>query len=280
MAAVGLLLIMLLFLGNEWITVTQHTIESDEIDQELRILHVSDLHNKQFGSNQIRLLRKAGKCDPDVILVTGDSVDERRFQVQPTLECIAGLIDIAPVVFVTGNHEWGCGKWSALEQQYLGMGVTVLSDASFSLSLKQQEITVIGIDDPDKRFYENPRPMQETVKRALDKAFLDADTSGLSVLLAHRPEFFALYAKTDADVVFSGHAHGGQVRLPWIGGLIAPGQGILPHYDAGRYKEGNTFMFVSRGLGNSIFPLRINNFPELVVVDIVPKAAYSSAEKH
>ncbi len=168
-----------------------------------------------------------------------------------------GAVTIAPVYYVTGNHETALPQ-QQYEQLMEGLetaGVTVLANDAVTVAYHGEEITVVGLSDPASM-------AASRLSRLTDKE------ERYVILLAHRPDFFEEYAEGGADLVFSGHAHGGQFRLPFIGGLMAPDQGLFPKYDAGLYRDGNTSMVVSRGLGNSIIPFRINNRPEIILVEL------------
>ena len=145
-------------------------------------------------------------------------------------------------------------------------GVTVLENQKVQITRNGESITLMGIQDPSFRTDYLFGDAESISRQAISE--LQNESEDFTVLLSHRPELFELYVDTGVDLVFSGHAHGGQFRLPFIGGLVAPNQGFLPKYDAGRFDEGNTTMIVSRGVGNSIIPFRINNPPELVVVEL------------
>ena len=148
-------------------------------------------------------------------------------------------------------------------------GVIVLEDVRIEISLEGEAITLIGINDPsyqtDYLFGDSETVMNTKLEE------LHTENSEFTVLLSHRPELFDTYVDQDIDLVLSGHAHGGQFRLPFIGGLVAPNQGLFPEYDAGIYTEDNTNMLVSRGVGNSIFPFRINNRPEVILIELQAK---------
>lgn len=180
------------------------------------------------------------------------------------MEFIRGAIQIAPVYYVTGNHEPRVSEFFQLEKQLKAAGVTVLRNQSTALQRGGEYIRLIGLDDP--AFTSENRAVTEA--GAVDGVLKDipSDAGGYVILLSHRPELLDVYAENNIDLVLSGHAHGGQVRLPFVGGLIAPNQGFLPKYTAGVHKEKQTTLVVSRGLGNSIVPLRVNNRPELVVI--------------
>lgn len=143
----------------------------------------------------------------------------------------------------------------------ISAGVIVLHDESIVIEKDGQTIQMIGIDDPDFSYI----AADKIVSTKLETMDIK---EGFTLMLSHRPELFDSYVENEIDLVLSGHAHGGQVRIPLIGGLIAPDQGLFPKYDAGVYSEGNTTMVVSRGIGNSVIPIRINNRPEIVLIEL------------
>ena len=143
-------------------------------------------------------------------------------------------------------------------------GVIVLENQKVEITRDGEAITLMGIDDPSFQESYLFGDAEGVTKQAIES--LQRESDGYTILLSHRPELFDLYVDTEMDLVFSGHAHGGQFRLPFIGGLVAPNQGFFPKYDAGLFSEENTTMIVSRGVGNSIVPLRFNNRPEIIVV--------------
>ena len=254
---------------NNDIVTTNFTCQSDKVPQAFDgfvIVQVSDLHNKRFGTGQNALINKIDVLSPDVILVTGDLVDRRRYELAPAMEFIEGALQIAPVIYVPGNHEAWSGRYNEVRTALLDAGVTVLENISYTFARGDDGLVFLGARDPDF--------LTQTYAQGTDTSeistFLDGwkEESSLRILLSHRPELFDLYAKSRMDMAFSGHAHGGQIRLPLIGALYAPDQGLFPQYTAGRYDQGQTSMFVSRGLGNSLFPFRVFNRPELVCVTL------------
>lgn len=252
---------------NNDIVITEIAYQSDKVPQAFDgfvVVQVSDLHNKRFGAGQNVLLSKVEALSPDMILVTGDLVDRRRYELTPAMEFIEGALQIAPVIYVPGNHEAWSGRYDEVRQALLDAGVTVLENASYTFARDDDELVFLGARDPDF-LTQNYAQGTDTSEIC---AFLNGwkEEDGLKILLSHRPELFDLYGKNRIDMVFSGHAHGGQIRLPFIGALYAPDQGLFPKYTSGRYEQGQTSMFVSRGLGNSLFPLRVFNRPELVCV--------------
>lgn len=231
-----------------------------------KIVQLSDLHSKAFGDDQQTLVKKVMKEKPDLIVFTGDLVDSKKYDEKTSLTLMEKLTDMAPVYYVTGNHEWWSGKYDSLEEKLSDIGVEVMSNTTEEIVIGNERILLTGIDDPAE---ENTLETEASIAEAsIKEALTDIETGDFHILLSHRPELFSLYAEYQFDLVLSGHAHGGQVRIPFIGGLIAPNQGLFPAYTAGTYKINNTTMIVNRGLGNSIIPQRIFNRPEIVVVTL------------
>ncbi|QNO16606.1 metallophosphoesterase [Alkalicella caledoniensis] len=261
--------VVFLFSQNNFIMVNNMNLDFRDLPKGFdgfKIVQISDLHNKMFGSNQRRLVAKIKKAQPDVIFITGDMVDSRKYDAKPALILIDEIIDIAPIYYVTGNHEFRLAEFSFLMKEIEKRGVNVLRNSSEILEIDGDEMRIIGVDDPTTlgdMFDE-----EKNLAVSIDIAIGENEEGYFDLLLSHRPEYFPIYAESQMDLTFSGHAHGGQFRLPLIGGIIAPNQGLLPKYTAGVYTEGDSKMVVSRGLGNSIIPQRIFNRPELVVVTL------------
>jgi uncharacterized protein len=232
-----------------------------------RILQVSDFHNKNYHG---RLSEKIKKINPDIVVITGDLIDRRNTRIDIAAEFVQELVKIAPTYYVSGNHEQLSGKYVELKEVLGKLKVRNIDNSNVLLKRGGAELRLMGIADPAIQQNEGTYLWDDSsqyVENSLKKLFNDVDTN-FSILLSHRPEKFHVYKKVNVDLVFSGHAHGGQIRIPFIGGLIAPNQGLLPKYTKGIYNEGTTSMVVSRGLGNSVFPLRVFNPPELVVVTL------------
>lgn len=261
---------LLLYWGNLVLSVTRLRVKSDKLPASFagfKIVLISDLHNTKFGKNQSRLLKKTEALTPDVIAVTGDLIDSNRTNVEAAVQFIRGASKIAPVYYVTGNHESRTGDYSFLKEKLISAGVTILDDGVTSVTRAGQTVYLAGLQAPEFTM----RKKSEEEKRAAvgDKLqSLKKRADGFTVLLSHHPELFDLYVSAGFDVALCGHAHGGQIRLPFVGGILSPNQGLFPKYTAGIYQKGNTKMIVSRGLGNSAFPLRINNFPEIVSITL------------
>ena len=264
-----IVLTMWIVMTNTKLEITEYKIRLSSVPEAFdgfRIVQVSDLHNAEFGEKNSKLLKLLSETCPDVIVLTGDLIDSRNTDVDIALTFAGKAVQIAPVYYVTGNHEARIAEYEELKNGLAEAGVTVLDNQKIRITRDGECITLMGIDDPsfqtDYLFGDAELVAQQAITS------LQNDADGFTVLLSHRPELFDLYVDSGIDLVFSGHAHGGQFRLPLVGGLVAPNQGFFPKYDAGQFIGENTTMIVSRGVGNSIIPFRINNPPEIVVVEL------------
>lgn len=266
----GILLILIVWTawGNAALELNTYTISSRGLPDAFdgyRIAQVSDLHNAEFGDRNQRLLEMLREAEPDMIAITGDLIDSRKTNIAVALAFAEEAVKFAPCYYVSGNHEARVSEYQELKTGLEAAGVTVLDDAQVKIEVSGESITVIGVNDPS--FHADYLTSDAAVMdRKLSE--LSSEDASFTILLSHRPELFDTYAAHDMDLVLTGHAHGGQFRLPLIGGLIAPNQGLFPKYDDGLYSEGNTNMIVSRGLGNSIIPFRFNNRPEVVLIEL------------
>ena len=255
--------------GNTALELNTYTISSSKLPQSFdgyRIAHVSDLHNTEMGKNNEKLLAMLRDADPDMIAITGDLIDSRNTDIEVALKFVREAVKIAPCYYVTGNHEARINEYGELKAGMETAGVTVLEDVRTEISMEGATITLIGVNDPSYQTDYLFGDSETVLNTKLEK--LHTENGEFTVLLSHRPELFDTYADHGLDLVLSGHAHGGQFRLPFFGGLVAPNQGLFPEYDAGIYTEGNTNMLVSRGVGNSILPFRINNRPEVILIEL------------
>jgi len=262
-----LALFVWLYWGNTSIQTTHFDISSEKIPAEFdgfTILQVSDLHNAEFGSHQHRLLTAVTNASPDIIVVTGDAIDSTHTDIAKAMDFINGAVATAPVYYVTGNHEARSDQYAELKKQMTEAGVCILEDQKIAIKRGRAAIQLLGLHDPDFNTYESPSTIHAQLKD------ICGESNEYTILLSHRPELFDAYVDSNIHLVLSGHAHGGQIRLPFIGGLVAPNQGFFPKYSEGMHEKNQTKMIVSRGLGNSIIPLRINNRPELVIVTLIP----------
>ena len=267
-ATILLALIIWTAWGNTALELNRYTISSDRLPEAFdgyRIAHISDLHNTEMGKHNERLLDMLRGAYPDIIAITGDIIDSRNTDIDVALQFTKAAMEIAPCYYVTGNHEARVSEYDELKDGMIELGVVVLEDECIELEQSGETITLLGVNDPsfqtDYLFGDS-----ETVMQSKLQEMIKEDT--YMILLSHRPELFEVYRESKVDLVLSGHAHGGQFRLPFVGGLVAPNQGLFPKYDAGLYTEENTNMIVSKGIGNSILPFRFNNRPEVILIEL------------
>lgn len=254
--------------GNTALQLNSYSIEAHNLPKSFdgfRIAQISDFHNCEIGKNNERLISILDKADPDIIVITGDMIDSRSTDVDIALAFAKSAVEIAPCYYVTGNHEKRVEEYAILREGLTSLGVVVLNDDKTNITLSGESITLIGVDDPS---FQADLMLDDAdlMKEKLNK--LTSYDDGYSILLSHRPELFDTYVESNVDLVFSGHAHGGQFRIPLVGGVIAPNQGVFPQYDSGIYDSNGTYMVVSRGVGNSIIPFRVNNRPEVILVTL------------
>ncbi len=250
--------------ANTALEINEYTVCSKRLPDSFsgfRIAQVSDLHNTEFGEENEKLIFMLRKSNPDIIVITGDLVDSRRTETYTALQFAEDAVKIAPCYYVSGNHEARLSEYDTLKTGLVQAGVTVLENDSVRLDRSGEFITLAGVSDPA---FQNGDDT-EIMRGALEEI---SDGNTYTVLLSHRPELFSVYEEHGIDLALCGHAHGGQFRLPVVGGLIAPHQGLFPKYDAGLFTIENTSMLVSRGIGNSLFPFRLNNRPEIVVAEL------------
>lgn len=266
-AAVLLVLIIWTAWGNTALELNTYTVSSERLPEAFdgyRIAHVSDLHNTEMGKDNKKLITMLRESKPDIICITGDIIDSRNTNIDIALQFTKAAMEIAPCYYVTGNHEARVSEYDELRDGLIEQGVVVLDDERIELERSGKTIALLGVNDPsfqtDYLFGDSETVMQGKLQEISD------EENDFTILLSHRPELFGVYADSNMDLVLSGHAHGGQFRLPFVGGLVAPNQGLFPKYDAGLYTKENTNMIVSRGIGNSILPFRFNNRPEVILI--------------
>ena len=271
-AAVLIALVIWIAWGNTALELNTYTVTSSRLPKNFdgyRIAHVSDLHNAEMGESNEKLLSMLREADPDMIAITGDLIDSRNTDVEIALQFVQEAMKIAPCYYVSGNHEARVNEYEEMKTGLISAGVIILEDAQTEISIEGETITLIGINDPSFQTDYLFGDSETVISSKLTELHTDGEV--FTILLSHRPELFDTYADHDVDLVLSGHAHGGQFRLPFIGGVVAPNQGLFPEYDAGIYTDGNTNMLVSRGVGNSILPFRINNRPEVILIELQSK---------
>lgn len=244
-----------------------HPLIEPEFDG-FKILHLSDLHNKEFGLNQSILIDITDDLMPDFIAVTGDIINSKH--IDKTLLYLQEAVQISPVFFVSGNHEYYSKRYDTIKGQLIDLGVNVLDNFVQTKTIDDKVLSIIGVKD--SAFFKNKREYIHTLNALIQQA------TGFKILLTHRPHFIDIYQNSGADLILSGHAHGGQIRLPLIGGLYAPGQGAFPRYTSGLYRLKNQVsLIVNRGLGDSIFPWRIFNSPHIILITLQHRSIKKAA---
>ncbi len=262
----AILVALTLIALNERLILRTYTVVSPKLTAEVRLAGVTDFHSSDNADDVVAMV---ASCAPDAVLMVGDLFDDdtQNRPTERTLSLMRQLSALYPCYYVSGNHEAWTGEMDALYQQTEEAGVTVLRMSSGVLTVRGQRIALCGVPDPYEMVFSGAPDTEEQLRQALE----DVDSADFTVLLAHRPELLAKYAQFPLDLVVSGHAHGGQVRIPGVlNGLYAPNQGWFPKLAGGAYAQGGTTLIVSRGLAVRTRLPRIFNRPEVVLVRCVP----------
>lgn len=274
--AIVLLIVIALLLfcsyQNRHLETTYYTYKAEQFGADLegyRIVQISDLHNAKFGKHNQKLVDRIRECEPDMIVLTGDLVDSNHTNVDRAVQFVGEIVKICPVYYVTGNHEYWleASEYDELMSGLTRAGAVILDDQVVEISRGDAKFRLVGLDDKSLA----DGTLGTLLNNDQNVAHEDSEKKEFTVVLAHEPQYLARYAGAGVDLVLSGHAHGGQFRLPFVGGIVAPDQGFLPEYTAGEYYMNGIEMIVSRGLGNSVIPVRLFNYPEIVCVELVGK---------
>lgn len=262
----AILVVLALIALDERLILRTYTVEAPKLTAEVRLAVVTDFHSSDNADDVAAMV---ASCAPDAVLLVGDMFDDDTQNRPPerTLSLMRQLSAQYPCYYVSGNHEAWTGEMDALYQQTADAGVTVLRMSSGVLTVRGQRIALCGVPDPYEMVFSGAPDTEEQLRQALE----NVDSADFTVLLAHRPELLAKYAQFPLDLVVSGHAHGGQVRIPGVlNGLYAPNQGWFPKLAGGAYTQDGTTLIVSRGLAVRTRLPRIFNRPEVVLVRCVP----------
>lgn len=264
-----LLLLMVIFAfliydSNTRLVTEVYILEYDNLPAAFdgyRLVQLSDIHAAVYGDGNVKLLDEVKKARPNSIVITGDLVsysDTLDTVYDVTLPLVRSLTAIAPVYYVTGNHEWDNDSVRTLLELLDQSGVTVLRNGYVRLTLGEDTVILAGVDDPNgPRDMKTPEVLIGDIRQAEGDPFI--------VLLAHRNKYLDRFSSLDIDLVLCGHAHGGIIRLPFAGGLLGPSRELFPDYTDGVYTKGNTKMLVSRGVGNGTGVPRFLNNPQIAV---------------
>lgn len=263
-----ILSVLYLYCENNNLQISNYSITNNNFPVEFnnyKIVQISDFHNTKSKRLAKDLVKEIKNQKPDIIVLTGDLIDANKEHMDISIDFIKEINNTAPIYFVTGNHEASINDYNELKNKLEENNVTILDNESQVIKKKSSEINIIGISDPTMK-HSHYETDENIIEFELDS--IDYNKDNYTILLSHRPELFEIYVDNDINLVLTGHAHGGQIRIPFIGGLIAPNQGLFPKYTNGKIEQDDTTMIVSRGIGNSILPFRINNRPELVLITL------------
>lgn len=255
-----LLLIAYIYFDLNFTKVQYIDIESDKLqgNDKFKILQISDFHDSKSRRIWDRILTSVKELEPDVIVLTGDIIDTYTRNLDNVNKFVEEILRTNPnVYFVSGNHEWRSGYNIRLTQGLKSRGVTILNNANRVIKINGTEINLCGIDDYYTGSYD------------MDSAFNKINRKNFTILLSHAPNIIFRYKDIPADLILSGHTHGGQIRLPFIGALAAPGQGLFPKYNKGLYKLDNgKLLYIDSGVGTSILPIRFCNRSQISLITI------------
>ena len=267
--------IVLLIISNTKLSVTKRALAFNDLPEGFdgfKIVQLSDLHSKVFGKKNDILIDKVRKLEPDIIVCTGDMIDKYKKTYDSLYALTEQLLTICPVYLTTGNHEAMIDSeaWSQVESTLKEQGVVVLSNTMTEIEKNGASIDLYGFRLPLQHYkgvskeYSNVELTEADILRV----FPNPRKERFSILLAHHPRFFEVYADWGADLILSGHQHGGLIRLPFVGGLLSTEVAFFPKYDAGIFKQNNSVMFVSRGLASGRFKFRFLNRPEIALLTL------------
>lgn len=264
------LIAVFLYLENNIIDITRYRFKSENVINRIRIVQLSDLHSRPFK----KVLTKVKELKPDIIFITGDYINDHCKNKETMLAYAKELCDIAPVYYITGNHERRLENFSEIMSELKDAGFNVLLNRIESIEINETMISILGLDENQADFEDYKARKKGTFAYRDMSAYFNEFSycGGYKIVLSHYPENFCgieemNYSQYDFDLQLSGHAHGGQFILPFFGPVFSPGQGIHPKYARGSFGD-RPKLIVSRGLGNSEFPFRLFNHPEINVITV------------
>lgn len=250
--------------------ISRYEVKSQKLPESFdgfKIVQLSDLHGAEFGEDGMELVEKVKELEPDMIALTGDFVTDEG-DLAAVEKLVARLTELCPVYFISGNHEFGSGLAVKVRNILERAGVKYLSNEYLTISRGEDEILLGGVEDP--LAYADMLSPDELAQKMNDAA-----PDAFKILLGHRNYWMTEYPELPVDLIFCGHAHGGLIRIPGVGGLIGTDRRLFPDFDAGEYNNGRYTLIVSRGLGNSVSIPRVFNRPEIVCVELT--RAYARA---
>ena len=254
---------------NKKLKVRKTTLKFDKLPQafdNFKIAQVSDIHCDRVGLSDLSFIKKIKDFNPDIIVITGDVLDSYNNDMDIAYNILSQLAIVAPCYFVSGNHELRLPKeYDDLKNIMKKLNITYMHNSNLLIKKNNESINLVGVEDYN--FFKNEDNLNHRANfiNTLEKLY---SPNNFNILLSHRPEKFPIYSDIKYDLIFSGHAHGGQWRIPFVGGIFSPSQGFFPKYTNGNYVLKDSTLIVSQGLGNSSFPIRINNRIELVLATL------------
>jgi len=254
---------------NKKLKVRKTTLKFDKLPQafdNFKIAQVSDIHCDKVGHSDLSFINKIKNFNPDMIVITGDILDSYNNNMDIAYNILSQLAIIAPCYFVSGNHELRLPEeYEQLINRMKKLNITYLHNSKLLITKNNESINLVGVEDYN--FFKNEDKLNHRANfiKTLEELY---SPNHFNILLSHRPEKFPIYADIKYELIFSGHAHGGQWRIPFVGGIFSPSQGFFPKYTNGNYVLEDSTLIVSQGLGNSSFPIRINNRIELVLATL------------
>ena len=254
---------------NKKLKVRKTTLKFDKLPQafdNFKIAQVSDIHCDKVGHSDLSFINKIKNFNPDMIVITGDILDSYNNNMDIAYNILSQLAIVAPCYFVSGNHELRLPEeYEQLKNRMKKLNITYLHNSKLFITKNNESINLVGVEDYN--FFKNEDKLNHRANfiKTLEELY---SPNHFNILLSHRPEKFPIYADIKYELIFSGHAHGGQWRIPFVGGIFSPSQGFFPKYTNGNYVLEDSTLIVSQGLGNSSFPIRINNRIELVLATL------------
>lgn len=273
MIIIVLIICILIYVSNNCLKVTKYTVKNRKIPSTfdgLKIVHISDVHSKIFGKNNIKVIQKVNEIKPDIVIMSGDIIDKREKNIDKFINMYKDIYVNYPVYYSIGNHERKLGykKYKQYINELRALGVHVIINGTEYFSKDKDKIVINAL-----KFRENMQPKKLTLDRKnkyityMLKKLGNLDSTKFNILIAHDPENFKLYKELGVDLIFSGHIHGGLIRFGKFC-LLSPRRKFFPKYSYGKNEEDNITIITSSGMGNASIPIRMFNRPEIVQVTL------------
>lgn len=266
----------MIFFNNNFLMVTHYTVTSDKIPDSFRnfkILQLSDLHSRDFGNNNGKLVEKTNTENPDIVVMTGDMVNSTDTDFEEFLNFAWQISKNYDTYYVAGNHEQILidGDRKTLTDKLNEMGIKVLDNEKAVIKKGADSINLYGLWFNLRYYKDSKNEYTKDVffgEEQIQSILGNVDADSYNILLTHNPLYADTYSRWGADLTLAGHIHGGMIRIPFVGGLLSPEREFFPEYDAGEYWVNGKVLIVNRGLGNGNFGIRLFNRPEISVITL------------